>query len=89
MKSEKELNLKILEITMTIQEKYPELSDYLGEMPVTIPDKKSPEINIKTLMEYYDSLTSLLENYVREHAPEGTKIKSEERMKNTQLKKIF
>lgn len=88
MKSEKELNLKILEITMTIQEKYPELSDYLGEMPVTIPDKKSPEINIKTLMEYYDSLTSLLGNYVREHAPEGTK-KSEERMKNTQLKKIF
>jgi len=30
----------------------------------------------KTLRAYYDSLTSLLENYVREHAPEGTKLES-------------
>jgi len=82
MESEKELNLKILDITMTIQEKYPELSEYLGEMPVTIPDTKKPEINIKTLKAYYDSLTSLLENYVREHAPEGTKLKSKEWIKN-------
>ena len=67
MESEKELNLEILKITMTIQEKYPELSEYLGEMPVTIPDAKSPEINIKNLRAYYDSLTSLLENYIRSH----------------------
>ncbi len=82
MESEKELNSKILEITMTIQEKYPELSEYLGEMPVTISDTKNPEINIKTLRAYYDSLTALLENYVSEHAPEGIKLKSYERMKN-------
>ena len=67
MESEKELNLEILKITMTIQEKYPELSEHLGEMPVTIPDAKSPEINIKNLRAYYDSLTSLLENYIRSH----------------------
>jgi hypothetical protein len=73
MESENELNLKILEITMTIQEKYPELSEYLGEMPVTIPDNKSPEINVKNLRAYFNSLTSLLENYIREHKPEGTK----------------
>ena len=73
LESEKELNVKILEITMIIQEKYPELSKYLGEMLVTIPDKKSPEINGKNLREYYDSLTSILENYAREHLAEGTK----------------
>jgi len=73
MESEKELNLKILKITMNIQEKYPELSEYLGEMPVTIPDKKSPEINSRNLREYFDSLTSILENYTREHLAEGTK----------------
>ncbi len=73
MESEKELNFKILEITMTIQEKYPELSEYLGEMPVTIPDTESPEINVENLSAYFDSLTSLLENYIREHKLEGTK----------------
>ena len=71
MESEKDLNSKILEITMTIKEKYPELLKYLEEMPVTIPDKKSPEINSKNLREYYDSLTSILENYARVHLAEG------------------
>lgn len=73
LESEKELNAKILDITMIIQKKYPELSKYLGEMPVTIPDKKRPEISSKNLREYFDSLNSILENYAREHLPEGTK----------------
>lgn len=73
MESEKELNAKILEITMTIQKKYPELYEHLGEMPVTIPDTENPEINSKNLRAYYDSLKSLLNNYVHEHLPEGTK----------------
>lgn len=62
------LNLKILEITMNIQVKYPELYEYLGEMTITIPDKQNPQIDINNLREYYDSLTSLLGNYIREHA---------------------
>ncbi len=78
MKSDKKLNSEILRITMTIQEKYPELSKYLGEMPVTIPDTKSPEINSDDLRAYYDSLNSLLKSYIHEHLPEGSqnKIKS-------------
>ncbi|MDP2303773.1 MAG: hypothetical protein Q8N03_15255 [Ignavibacteria bacterium] len=73
MQSEKELNSKILEITMTIREKYPELYEHLGEMPVTIPNIENPEINNKNLRDYYDSLKSILKNYVHEHLPEGTK----------------
>jgi hypothetical protein len=39
------------------------LSKYLEEMPVTIPDTKNPEMNIKTLQDYYNSLESLLKKY--------------------------
>jgi hypothetical protein len=73
MKTEKELNAEILKITLTIQEKYPELSEFLGEMSVTIPDVKSPEINKKKLSLYYDSLKSMLENYISQHPPESAK----------------
>lgn len=73
MESEKELNSKILEITRTIQEKYPELYEHLGEMPITVPDIENPEIDNKDLRAYYDSLKSLLKNYMHEHSPESTK----------------
>lgn len=73
MKSENEFNTEILRITMTIQEKYPELSEYLEEMPVTVPAVMNPEINSKSLGAYYDSLNSLLESYIPGHLPKGTK----------------
>ena len=73
MESEKELNSKILEITMTIKEKYPELYENLEEMPVTIPDIENPEINSKNLRAYYDSLISLLKQYIPGHIPDGAK----------------
>ena len=37
MKTEKQLNSEILEITMKIQDQFPELSKYIAEMPITIP----------------------------------------------------
>ena len=37
MKTEKELNADILKKTLMIQEKFPELSKYIEEMPITIP----------------------------------------------------
>lgn len=57
-------NKKILDITILINEKHPELSKYLEEMPITIPDESNPEINIKGLRDYYNSLNSLLNRYV-------------------------
>jgi hypothetical protein len=68
METVKELNEKILSVTMTIKEHYPELSKYLEEMTNTIPDEKDPEINRKNLKNYYDSLTSMLNKYILEHA---------------------
>jgi hypothetical protein len=67
MKTEKEIEDAILKITMKIQNQYPELSKYLAEMPVTVPDIKTPEINIKNLQEYYNSLLALLKKYAPNH----------------------
>lgn len=67
MDTEKEINEKIMKITMVIQENYPELSKYLNEMPVTIPVDNNPEVNVKALTKYYDTLLTLFRNYVAEH----------------------
>jgi len=67
MKTEKELNDDILKITLKIKEQFPELSKYILEMPVTIPDMENPKINIKILQDYYDSLEVLLKNYTENH----------------------
>ena len=42
MKSNLELNEEILEMTMNIRNNYPELSKYLEEMTITLPDDKHP-----------------------------------------------
>ena len=67
MKNVIELNKAILDITMKIQNEFPELIKYLSELPVTIPDVSNPEINIKILTEYYESLSSIIKNYVPSH----------------------
>ena len=67
MKTEAELNDNILKITMTIRNEFPELMKYLTEMQVTIPDVATPEINIKILQDYYDSLQDLLRKYAPNH----------------------
>ena len=65
--TEVDLNSKILKITMTIMDQYPELSKYLEEMPVTIPNEKNPEINLNNLKIYYESLSLMLNKYKTEH----------------------
>lgn len=67
MQTEEDLNKDILTITMDIRENHPELSKYLDEMPVTIPNKENPEITLKALKAYKHSLTSLLSKYEQGH----------------------
>jgi len=62
-----DLNAKILKITLIIMDQHLELYKYIEEMPVTIPDEKEPEITLKNLKAYYDSLNSLLNKYIAEH----------------------
>jgi hypothetical protein len=64
MKAIDKLNDDILKITLKIQIEYPEISVYLTEMPVTIPNVSSPKINISSLSDYYESLKILLKDYI-------------------------
>ena len=68
METEKELNAKIIEVTMQIQKEFPELSKYLNEMPITIPTDENPEINASILNNYYQSLFKFLSSYKFEMA---------------------
>jgi len=69
METENELNLCILKLTMKIKDQFPALSKFIEEMPVTVPDAKDPEINIKNLKAYYDSLNMMLNKYLFENPP--------------------
>ena len=60
MKTEKELNAKIMDLIMEIKEKRPELVKYLDEMPITVPSESDPEITHRILKEYIESLKNLL-----------------------------
>lgn len=67
METINDLNLKITTITLLIQEKYPELAEFLNEIPITIPKEENPEINISILKDYFNSLDTLLKDYILEH----------------------
>ena len=67
MKTETELYAAILNITMKIKIQFPELSAYILEMPVTIPNVENPVINLKVLQDYYESLRILLKDYIDNH----------------------
>jgi hypothetical protein len=67
MKTILEINKNIIETTMNIKEKFPELSKYIEEMPITIPDNNAPEINEKVLNDYQESLNSLVKKYTITH----------------------
>jgi hypothetical protein len=75
MKTEKEINHDIINLNLTIQSKYPELSKYAGEMPITIPNMLHPEINAKILMDYYNSLALILKRYETNHLSNQIKTK--------------
>jgi len=68
MLTEKEMTEAVSRLTLEIREKYPEMTKYIGEMPVTNPDKEHPEINSKVLTDYYDNLLAIMKRYATEHS---------------------
>lgn len=83
MKTADELKKDIVNITMKIQQEYPELSKYITEMPVKISDKNNEEINIKNLQDYHSSLAAVLQNYSKTH----TAMKAKKDAEQTNLSK--
>ncbi len=71
LETEKDLSERIMQITNTIQEDYPELMPYLVEMPVHVPNDPSPEVNYKSLKDYYDSLYQIVTNIEKSKSQEN------------------
>jgi hypothetical protein len=67
METEQELNLRILSLTLRIQEQYPALYRNLHEMYATLPIVAVPVINIKVLGKWYESLRLLVLQYDEAH----------------------
>lgn len=55
-----EVNARIMELIREIQDNHPELVPFLDEMPLTIPNESNPEINLKILEDYVESLQTLV-----------------------------
>ncbi|MBK5210508.1 MAG: hypothetical protein JJE44_13550 [Flavobacteriaceae bacterium] len=64
MKNEQKLLSEISKLTKKIETDYPEIYQFLDEIPVTIPSEKDPDINNKVLRDYLESLKQLIKNYV-------------------------
>ena len=67
MQAIEEINQRILLKTLDIETNYPELSKYIEEMPVTMPDLENPQVTLQNLKEYYHSLNTLATNYALTH----------------------
>jgi hypothetical protein len=63
MKTSLDIKNDILINTAALLEKFPLLANYINEMPVPIPENCDPEIAIKNLKEYNNSLGILLKKY--------------------------
>ncbi|KGO83155.1 hypothetical protein Q763_03860 [Flavobacterium beibuense F44-8] len=67
METKREITEKIFKITVLIQEKYPQLSSYLGEVQETLPALEHPEVDSNSLSKYYQTLETMLQDYLMEH----------------------
>lgn len=67
MKRLQELTKEINDLTLKIEQEYPELYQYLDENPITIPSTNRPEMDTKNFSNYLDSLKQLLIHYVENH----------------------
>lgn len=63
METENEINKAIIARTLEIHQDFPELSKYIIEMPVTIPNVANPEITTDNLKDYSESLNALVTKY--------------------------
>lgn len=63
MKTVAEWDQDILNITFKIHQDFPELSKYIKEMPVKFSEEEKTDVNLRNLMDYYNSLVELVGKY--------------------------
>lgn len=67
MKKAKDLLTEISQVTRDIETNYPAIYEHLDENPMTIPNQEHPDINVKELEDYLESLKDLIKKYKEEH----------------------
>lgn len=67
MKKIQKLTQEINELTVRIEQEYPELYRYLDENPITIPVDDEAKLTYKSFADYLESLKSILEKYMESH----------------------
>lgn len=70
MKRLQQLTIEINNLTLKIEQDYPELYKYLDENPITIPCCNHPKMDIKNFSDYLDSLKQLLKHHIEKHQKE-------------------
>jgi hypothetical protein len=68
MKSKASIEQSILKLTTTIQQEYPELTQFITEMPVNISVDEA--VTYKSLEDYHNSLKDILVKYGTTHVEE-------------------
>ena len=67
MKTLQEIENQIITLTTSIEVNYPELYAKLDENPITLPSEIQPNIDIKIMEDYLESLKQILKQYTKTH----------------------
>lgn len=78
MKDLQVITKKINDVTLEIEQSYPELYQFLEENPITLPSPDTDGVSTKAFREYLESLEELLshykENKLNSIIPENSKL---------------
>jgi len=58
---------EITQLTVNIENNYPELYAFLDENPITIPSETDPKVDLAAYQDYLESLKQLLKHHIQEH----------------------
>ena len=67
MKNITDINNDIFKVTLDIEDRFPELVKYFGEMPVKITQDNLSGVSNANLVDYYNSLDLLFNDYTIYH----------------------
>lgn len=67
MKTAQEYQKAINELTLIIEQKYPELYQHLEENPITIASNGRGEVREDHFKEYYEALVEMVDNHKKTH----------------------
>ncbi|MGM0478293.1 MAG: hypothetical protein ACQERC_03640 [Bacteroidota bacterium] len=67
MKRLQKLTKEINDLTMKIEQEYPELYQHLNETPIDIPSNDYSKLDTQNFSEYLDSLKEILKHHIETH----------------------